>query len=250
MAAVNKIGELFWWILSEKSEAGIMGAVCCCLSVEDFEDYVNPNSSVYRNCICLSCFLQNFINVYTSLFRRGEVHSLPSSIQGAASMTSSSSLDNSLADMYRSPPRPLPYDADPRYYRLQRDGLVSRREKGTSHSHEESEPLRSDTDADSESLSTADKWNESVCEDGSKEYRSKSSLKLSVTKTTTGVSNVYTSSEDEDVCPTCLEEYTPENPKIITKCSHHFHLGCIYEWMERSESCPVCGKVMEFDETT
>lgn len=250
MAAVNKIGELFWWILSEKSEAGIMGAVCCCLSVEDFEDYVNPNSSVYRNCICLSCFLQNFINVYTSLFRRGEVHSLPSSIQGAASMTSSSSLDNSLADMYRSPPRPLPYDADPRYYRLQRDGLVSRREKGTSHSHEESEPLRSDTDADSESLSTADKWNESVCEDGSKEYLSKSSLKLSVTKTTTGVSNVYTSSEDEDVCPTCLEEYTPENPKIITKCSHHFHLGCIYEWMERSESCPVCGKVMEFDETT
>lgn len=63
LAAVNKIGELFWWILSEKSEAGIMGAVCCCLSVEDFEDYVNPNSSVYRNCICLSCFLQNFINV-------------------------------------------------------------------------------------------------------------------------------------------------------------------------------------------
>jgi hypothetical protein len=29
----------------------------------------------------------------------------------------------------------------------------------------------------------------------------------------------------------------------MTKCSHHFHLGCIYEWMERSESCPVCGKV-------
>ncbi|EXB77650.1 E3 ubiquitin-protein ligase [Morus notabilis] len=220
-----------------------MGAVCCCFSVEDFEDYVNPNSSVYRNCICLSCFLQNFINVYTSLFRRSEVHSLPSSIQGAASLSSTTSLDNSLADMYRSPPRPLPYDADPRYFRLQRDGLISRREKGTSHSHEESEPLRSDTDADSESLSTADKWNESVCEDGSKEHRSKSSLKLSVTKTTTGVGNIYTSSEDEDVCPTCLEEYTPENPKIMTKCSHHFHLACIYEWMERSESCPVCGKV-------
>jgi hypothetical protein len=38
-------------------------------------------------------------------------------------------------------------------------------------------------------------------------------------------------------------EYTPEDPKIMTKCSHHFHLGCIYEWMERSDSCPVCGKV-------
>ncbi|BFG26472.1 hypothetical protein CerSpe_127460 [Prunus speciosa] len=227
-----------------------MGSVCCCLNAEDFEDYVNPNSSAYRNCICLSCFIENFLNVYTSLFRRGEVHSIPSSIQGAASMTSSASLDNSISDMYRSPPRPLPYDADPRYIRLQRDGLISRREKGSSHSHEEAEPLRSDTDADSDCLSTGEKWNGSACEDGVKEHRSKSSMKFSSAKATTVVGNFYISSEDEDVCPTCLEEYTPENPKIMTKCSHHFHLGCIYEWMERSESCPVCGKVMVFDETT
>ena len=137
------------------------------------------------------------------------MHSIPSSLQGTASLTSSASLDNSLADIYRSPPRPLPYDADPRYFRSQRDGLISRREKGSSHSHEESEPLRSDSDADPESLSTTDKWNESVCEDGSKENRSKSSLKLSVTKTTTGVGNIYTSSEEEDVCPTCLEGTLP-----------------------------------------
>ncbi|KAF3444919.1 hypothetical protein FNV43_RR14612 [Rhamnella rubrinervis] len=182
-----------------------MGSVCCCLNGDDFEDYMNPNSSLYRNCICLSCFVQNVLNAYASIFRRGEVHSLPSSIQGAASMTSTASLDNSLADMYRSPPRPLPYDADPRYFRLQRDGLISRREKGSTHSHEESEPLRSDVDADSESLSTGDKWNETSCEDGSKEQRSKSSIKLSSTKTTAGVANFYTSCEDEDVCPTCLE---------------------------------------------
>ncbi|KAJ6860989.1 E3 ubiquitin-protein ligase [Populus alba x Populus x berolinensis] len=154
-----------------------MGSVCCCLHVDDFEDYMNPETSVYRNCLCLSCFGQNFLHVYTSIFRRGQVHSLPSSIQGAASLTSSS-LDNSLAEMYRSPPRPLPYDADPRCSRLQRDGLVSRREKGSSHSHEESEPLRSDNDADSESFSTGDKWNASACE-GGKEQRSRSSLKLS-----------------------------------------------------------------------
>ncbi|XP_050381877.1 E3 ubiquitin-protein ligase At3g02290-like [Argentina anserina] len=227
-----------------------MGAVCCCLNTDDFEDYVNPNSSALRHCPCVSCFVQNFVNVYSSLFSRGELQSLPSSIQGAASMTSAASLDSSLSDMYRSPPRPLPYDADPRFIRLQRDGLVSRREKGTSHSHEETEPLRSDTDADSEYLSTGDKWNGSACEEGSKEHRSRSSLKLSSAKATTGFGIIYTSSEEEDVCPTCLEEYTPENPKIITKCSHHYHLGCIYEWMERSESCPVCGKVMAFDETT
>ncbi|KAE8732901.1 putative leucine-rich repeat receptor-like serine/threonine-protein kinase [Hibiscus syriacus] len=50
------------------------------------------------------------------------------------------------------------------------------------------------------------------------------------------------SSEDEDVCPTCLEEYDPENPQIVLRCSHGYHLGCIYEWMERSANCPICDK--------
>ncbi|KAL4592556.1 hypothetical protein LXL04_005556 [Taraxacum kok-saghyz] len=45
-------------------------------------------------------------------------------------------------------------------------------------------------------------------------------------------------------CPTCLEEYDEENPKIITKCEHHFHLSCILEWMERSDTCPVCDQEM------
>lgn len=122
-------------------------------------------------------------------------------------MTSAASLDNSLSDMYRSPPRPLPYDAESRYFRSQRDGLVSRREKGSSHSNEETEPLRSDVDVDPESLNSGDKWNGSSCEAGSKEYHSKSSLKLSSTIYSTGVGLVYGSSEpeDEDACPTCLE---------------------------------------------
>ncbi|KZV45609.1 hypothetical protein F511_02269 [Dorcoceras hygrometricum] len=109
--------------------------------------------------------------------------------------------------MYRSPPRPLPYDADPRYFRLQRDGLVSRREKGSSHSHDqETEPLRtSEVDDEAESMSKKNKWNEFTCEDGSKDYSSRLSLKLSTGKTTSGFAHIYTSSDDEDVCPTCLE---------------------------------------------
>lgn len=107
--------------------------------------------------------------------------------------------------MYRSPPRPLPYDADPRCFRLQRDGLVSRREKGSSHVHEETEPLRRiDDDEESESVSAKNKWNEFTCDEASKEYSSKSSLKVSTAKPETGYSHIYTS-EDEDVCPTCLE---------------------------------------------
>lgn len=226
-----------------------MGAVCCCLHVRDFGDYISTENCVYRNCVCLRCFVQNFLHVYTSIFQRGEVHSVPSSIQGAASVTSSPSFDDSLSDMYHSPPRPLPYD-DPRYFRLQRDGLVSKNEKGSSHSHEESEPLRSSSDDDSDCQGAKDKWNASGCEDQSKEQRARSSMNLSSTKETVGIGYVYSSSDDEDICPTCLEEYTSDNPKIMTKCSHHFHLGCIYEWKERSDSCPVCGKVMAFDETT
>ncbi|ERN11476.1 E3 ubiquitin-protein ligase At3g02290 [Amborella trichopoda] len=56
--------------------------------------------------------------------------------------------------------------------------------------------------------------------------------------------------EDEDCCPTCLEGYNADNPKIMTKCKHHYHLSCIYEWMERSNTCPLCEQVMEFNETS
>ncbi|XP_059283918.1 E3 ubiquitin-protein ligase At3g02290-like [Lycium ferocissimum] len=218
-----------------------MGAFCCCLR-DEWEDLANPNSSMYRNCLCLRSIVQNFFHMYKSLFHRGQQNAISSPTLGTTS------LDNSLCDMYRSPPRPLPYDADPRYFRLQRDGLVSRREKGSGHSHEETEPLRrSDIDDDSEYLSRGKKWNESKCEEGLKENNCKFSVKISAAETTTGFANIYSSSEDEDICPTCLEEYTEEDPKIMTKCFHHFHLACIYEWMERSDCCPVCGKSTGID---
>ncbi|VVA94557.1 unnamed protein product [Arabis nemorensis] len=51
---------------------------------------------------------------------------------------------------------------------------------------------------------------------------------------------------EEDVCPTCFYEYIEENPKIVLKCGHMFHLACIYEWMERSQACPFCSKTMLF----
>ncbi|KAL3137843.1 hypothetical protein ABBQ38_005096 [Trebouxia sp. C0009 RCD-2024] len=54
--------------------------------------------------------------------------------------------------------------------------------------------------------------------------------------------------DDEDVCPTCLDPYSEENPKILTQCNHHFHLACIYEWLERSQTCPICSREMSFDE--
>ncbi|KAI3719828.1 hypothetical protein L6452_20733 [Arctium lappa] len=55
-------------------------------------------------------------------------------------------------------------------------------------------------------------------------------------------------SSKDDECLICLEEYTDENPRITTKCSHHSHLSCILEWQQRSELCPVCSELMEFEE--
>uniref|UniRef100_A0A0E0M5F8 RING-type E3 ubiquitin transferase n=1 Tax=Oryza punctata TaxID=4537 RepID=A0A0E0M5F8_ORYPU len=45
----------------------------------------------------------------------------------------------------------------------------------------------------------------------------------------------------------CLIEYDEENPRSMTKCEHHFHLCCILEWMERSETCPVCDQITMID---
>ncbi|KAH0455992.1 hypothetical protein IEQ34_013899 [Dendrobium chrysotoxum] len=53
---------------------------------------------------------------------------------------------------------------------------------------------------------------------------------------------------EDDVCPTCLEDYDAENPRIITKCKHHFHLSCILEWFERSNNCAVCNRLMEVED--
>ncbi|CAN6273921.1 unnamed protein product [Urochloa humidicola] len=46
----------------------------------------------------------------------------------------------------------------------------------------------------------------------------------------------------------CEKEYDEENPRSITKCDHHFHLCCILEWMERSDTCPVCDQITVIDE--
>eukprot|EP00164_Ancoracysta_twista_P002867 GFYU01003819.1.p1 GENE.GFYU01003819.1~~GFYU01003819.1.p1 ORF type:complete len:233 (-),score=31.79 GFYU01003819.1:83-781(-) len=53
----------------------------------------------------------------------------------------------------------------------------------------------------------------------------------------------------DHTCPTCLEAFEPDNPAILTSCSHMFHLPCIYEWQQRSRLCPVCQKTLEFDES-
>ncbi|XP_058102851.1 E3 ubiquitin-protein ligase At3g02290-like isoform X2 [Magnolia sinica] len=223
-----------------------MGSFCCCPCGEEFEDYASPSNPIYRHCICLRYFIHQLFSGYTAVFQRLEGRTVASPIQGANPLASTGSgtalSDSSLSDAYHSVPRPAPYESDPRYSRLQRDGLVSRREKSLSHFQEESQPLRRNSSSSGvEHLGVGKKRNGLEFEGESKAGRAESSEKTLSAKASQGVAYIL-SSEDEDVCPTCLDEYTPENPKIMTRCSHHFHLSCIYEWMERSESCPLCGK--------
>jgi hypothetical protein len=37
-----------------------------------------------------------------------------------------------------------------------------------------------------------------------------------------------------------------ENPKTFTECGHHFHLPCLYEWLERKDVCPLCESKISF----
>lgn len=175
--------------------------------------------------------------------QREVVQAIPLVEQGIDS--SASNVDTSIFN-FHSPPIPLPYD-DPRFSHLRR------KRNESCHLPEESEALRGSNDDGNLEMSTTRK-----CSGSSFEEKSKLDCSKLMSKDTSGdVTNERTyifpsyeiEEEYEDMCPTCLEEYTYENPRIIMKCSHHFHLSCIYEWKERSELCPVCGKVMVFDET-
>lgn len=135
---------------------------------------------------------------------------------------------------FRCPPRPLPYD-DPQFrHQTERHPLVAGHDKASTQS-QKSKLLEENNDADTRSTCADQKA------DGP-------SLKDQSGGKKIGGAQVCVPSDSEDDCPICLEEYDYENPKIVLQCNHNFHLSCIYEWMERSQSCAVCAKVMLFKE--
>ncbi|KAF8040979.1 hypothetical protein BT93_B3024 [Corymbia citriodora subsp. variegata] len=231
-----------------------MGAICCCPRTDDIEEYTYPTNSIYGHCLCLRFFFHQLFTGYSAVFQRPQGRSMTATAPVSASLASSGITgalpDNSTTDIHLANPRPVPYEVEQRYSRLPRDGLVSRREKSMTHFQEESQPLRINVSSSgTESVEFEKKWSSVDAEEESKLGQLEPMEKLSTNKSVKGLNLTQLSSEDEDICPTCLEEYTPENPKITARCSHHYHLGCIYEWMERSDSCPICGKEMEFCES-
>ncbi|XP_047319836.1 probable E3 ubiquitin-protein ligase RHB1A [Impatiens glandulifera] len=136
-------------------------------------------------------------------------------------------LDMSTPDTYRTPPAPIPYDA------LFGCGSSS-----------DSESLRETISCSSFETIISTALDLKEAETSSMESPRKS--KVEPLKPDEFVDNLVT--EEEDVCPICLEEYIEEDPKILTRCKHHFHLECILEWMERSDVCPICNQETELED--
>ncbi|GBF95602.1 hypothetical protein Rsub_08584 [Raphidocelis subcapitata] len=74
------------------------------------------------------------------------------------------------------------------------------------------------------------------------------SLGLSELEGAMGTAVLLSADEEEDCCPTCLEAYREDNPRVWTRCGHHFHMQCIYEWLNRSSTCPLCESNIDFEE--
>ncbi|KAL5727309.1 RING-type E3 ubiquitin transferase [Ranunculus cassubicifolius] len=151
-------------------------------------------------------------------------HGVGSALSGG--LLVDTNLDTSSPDTYRAPPAPMPYDSD-----------LGRPQ--TPPVPQESRTIKVDeTVQATDSQSTEETVTEEI-----KEVDCKVQVaELEPLKSTEPLPIV----EEED-CPICLEEYDEENPRITTKCDHHFHLACILEWMERSDTCPVCDQETVFN---
>lgn len=188
-------------------------------------------------CLCLPWpFLNNSSTTNSGATARQRADTRVAPVQGRVPLAvSAGSRQEDSMNTFRCPPRPLPYD-DPRFsHQTEHHPLVSEHEKASTQFQKPNQ-LGESKNVDTTSTCTADKT------DGSSvKTQSGAGPKI-------GGTQLYVPSDSEEDCPICLEEYDYENPKIALECNHSYHLGCIYEWMERSQSCPVCAKVMLFNE--
>ncbi|CAL1543900.1 unnamed protein product [Lymnaea stagnalis] len=46
--------------------------------------------------------------------------------------------------------------------------------------------------------------------------------------------------QQNDICPVCLEEFTPGEKIAVCACRHGFHSKCLLQWLEHKNNCPMC----------
>ncbi|KAL2342736.1 hypothetical protein Fmac_004021 [Flemingia macrophylla] len=204
-----------------------MGGCCCCCSSEETVLSAPPAYFYYP--------------------RASEEHVPLSSHQGVPSAFSGrllvdTNLDTSSPNTYRPPPAPIPFNVS----------------VGITQIPPAAQEIHNDKNNTSLPSTNTNSIQESVVghnhattakleEPKESECKIQTDLELDSAKTSeielAKSENPSNLVEEDDTCPICLEEYDEENPKLATKCDHYFHLACILEWMERSETCPVCDQV-------
>ncbi|KAH1115524.1 hypothetical protein J1N35_008902 [Gossypium stocksii] len=209
-----------------------MGGCCCCCSSRGVEISSAPAYYYYPRASDEHVPL-SYHNVAASALSTG--------------LLVNTNLEVSVPDAYRPPPAPMPFDAvvEPPQTPSVIQGI---------HNSKSNETLQTTNVNSSQGTVAVNTQETSIKSKNTKEdckaqsntdIESLKGLEVDISKPVKPI--VSTKEEEEDVCPTCLEEYDAENPKIISKCEHHFHLACILEWMERSDTCPVCDKEMIFN---
>ncbi|XP_010275665.1 PREDICTED: probable E3 ubiquitin-protein ligase RHB1A [Nelumbo nucifera] len=209
-----------------------MGGCCCCCS--------SRRSQLDGTPICYYC-PQALEERESLTVHQGATPALSTGVLVNANLQTSS------PDTYCPPPAPLPYDVDlgrPETPPSTQESSANKSELQTTNSETVQEMLIS---SGAETLVACESLKESDCKGETKSLPS--SPKESDVELSKLSEAIISATEEEDVCPTCLEEYDEQNPRIITKCEHHFHLACILEWMERSDTCPVCDQEMIFNHT-
>lgn len=209
-----------------------MGGCCCCCSSRRAESVRTPT---YYYC------------PRTSEERQPLSANHGGTVGIPAGLLVDTNLDTSNPDMYTPPPAPLPYDVD-----LRRDQTPPPPANGEKCGAKSGTAAETTDAGSAEGLNTGASLENLEKDLKEVDCKTKSILELTPSKELEDDlekpgEQILTCIEEED-CPICLEEYTEENPKLLTKCEHHFHLCCILEWMERSESCPVCDKEVVIDE--
>lgn len=227
-----------------RKSATEMGACCCCCSREDG---YNEEST---RCICARCCCPTCIDCCcggsSPTAEEHESLSAAQRVSSSAGLLVGASLETSIPDTYRAPPTPLPFDADMRYLRTSRDGSGIRNDKSCSIQRDSQSPRENTTEGEGEALAAFENLKSTDFKGQVPDSKPSSPGMCQPSK----LSEIVSVTDEEDVCPTCLEGYDKENPRILTKCEHHFHLACILEWMERSDNCPVCYQEMIFNETS
>ncbi|CAN7128285.1 unnamed protein product [Brassica rapa subsp. narinosa] len=54
--------------------------------------------------------------------------------------------------------------------------------------------------------------------------------------------------EEKICCAICLEDLLVGSAASTLPCQHHFHTGCILEWLKNSRFCPTCRLVLPAEE--